>query len=67
MNQSIPAMPFPCIVDQGWGIWHFKCPYPREFSNQGKKMLMPRGWPGGGGGGGLGVMGACGIDDALQL
>ena len=52
-----------CSVDGGRGIcplfsfpsrviWQLKSPYPREFSVQGKKMLMPRGQPGRRGAGG---------------
>ena len=51
-----------CSVDGGRGIsppflspprgfWQLKSPHPREFANQGKKMLMPGGQRGGGGGG----------------
>ena len=36
------------------GIWQLQSPQPREFTTQGKKMLMLRSEPGGGGGGELG-------------
>ena len=36
------------------GISQLKSPHPQEFAVQGKKMLMPRGQPGGWGGGGAG-------------
>ena len=40
------------------GIWQLKCPHPREFAIQGKKMLMPGAQTGEGEVG----LGAAGID-----
>ena len=46
------------------GIWQLQSPQPREFTTQGKKMLMLRSEPGGGGRGSWGRvgLGAAGID-----